>query len=99
MIIKYRSNERWSWVSRVDEVREIGTMPVSSIPLDDYPAKTVTTLGHDDSSDPYVISVSCAGEEKILAIHASEAYLTDEATGNTIEILIARKASKLRDLS
>lgn len=94
MIIKYCSDELWSWVSNIEEVNEIGVMPISDIPTAQI--RSLSVLGYPDkeTDDPYILQVCARGEQRILAIHGSEAYLIDEATGNTIEILIPKKRNK-----
>lgn len=88
MIIKYRSIDgRWNWFSRVDEVKSLGYMPVSEIPRDDE----VSFLGvQNDGAEPYVLHVCRNGHGKMLALYAQEAYLTEDSTGNTIDILIPK---------
>lgn len=88
MIIKYRSIDGgWNWFSRVDEVKSLGYMAVNDIPRDDE----INFLGiKEDGMDPYVLHVCRNGHGKMLAIYAEEAYLTEDTTGNTIDILIPK---------
>ena len=88
MIIKYRSYDgRWNWFSQVEEVKSLGYIALEDIPKGD----DLSPLGTpDDSKLPYVLHVCRGGRVKVLALYAQEAYLTEDSTGNTIDILIPK---------
>jgi hypothetical protein len=88
MIIKYRNIEdRWNWFSKVDEVNTLGYMPIEDMPQGDE----VSVLGIKMDEHPYVLHVCKDGQRKVLALYAQEAYLTEDSTGNTIDVLIPKK--------
>lgn len=89
MIIKYRSSDdRWNWFSDVEELKVLGHMPEPDIQV------RYDTLGIPDDNQPYVMNVCKRGQKRVIAMWASEAYLTEEHTGNTIEVLIRNGKAK-----
>jgi hypothetical protein len=85
MIIKYRDlHGKWNWLSNVGEATALGYM--------DEPPEGAVPLGVA-SGKPYVMSLCVKNESRTVAIYAQEAYLTDDQTGNTIEILIPRNGN------
>lgn len=94
MIIKYRNIEnRWNWFSKVDEVNTLGYMPIEELlAYSDMPqGHEVSILGIKMEENPYVLHVYKDGQRKVLALYAQEAYLTEDSTGNTIDVLIPKK--------
>ena len=94
MIIKYRTtNGSWNWLSQVEELETLGYMPVAQMPTD-----TVRVLG-TESGEPYVLRACVNGKKNVIALYAQEAYLTEDGTGNTIDILIRNEQATKRNPS
>jgi len=95
MIIKYRdSNQRWGWISGVDQVTEIGSTDLTKIQPSSYGCESMEELGTWDSKKPYVIQVSMGAKKRMFALYVQEAYLTEENTGSTIDILVIPNSRK-----
>ena len=89
MIIKYRDcNQRWGWISGVDEVIEIGNVEINEIDSRSYGCDIIEELGTWDAQNPYIIKVSMGPNKRMFALYVQEAYLTEDTTGSTIDILV-----------
>lgn len=90
MIIKYRSSDdRWNWFSDVEELKVLGRTPITEV------APGYDALGIEDQGmEPFVMNVSQRGQKRTIAMWAVEAYLTEQHTGNTIEVLIRNGQTK-----
>jgi hypothetical protein len=91
MILKFQDhNGHWTWITNVNEISSLGYCNPYDIHPSDYDCLAIEMAGESDGSLPFMILVN-TDHPRLIGINAKEAYLCNDTTGSTVDVLIYRK--------
>lgn len=93
MIIKFKNaTGSWSWISNVQEMNSLGALDTTTLDrafVTHHGADNLEHLGDTEVTDkPLILAITQPTGKRLLALYASEAYLTEDKSGSTIDVLI-----------
>lgn len=87
MILKWQDHEgQWHYKGGVSDIDQVGFKDPSGVEPTDYGCSEIEEQGLPrNGSQPFILVLERVGGMKMYALHGSQGYLLNEATGSTID--------------